>query len=91
MGIDYTSFAFPKGTKKSKKHKQTKATEIPKKIKEAVWKRDKHRCICCHKLVPVECGNAHLIKRSQRWFRNRRKYSYIMPRMPFRRRFRFKY
>lgn len=28
------------------------------------------------------CANAHFVKRSQRWFRHRRKYSYIMSRMP---------
>ena len=49
---------------KGKKHKQTKATEIPKKVKEAVWKRDKHRCIFCGKLVDVFYANAHFIPRS---------------------------
>ena len=49
---------------KGKKHKQTKATEIPKKVKEKVWKRDKHQCIFCYKQVPVECACCHFIPRS---------------------------
>lgn len=49
---------------KGKKHKQTKATEIPKKVKEAVWKRDKHKCIFCGKRVDVFYANAHFIPRS---------------------------
>lgn len=49
---------------KSKKHKQTKATEIPKWVKEIVWERDKHKCIFCHKQVPVECACCHFIPRS---------------------------
>lgn len=65
MGIDYTSFAFPKDKKcKSKKHNQTKATEIPKAVKETVWKRDNCRCILCGKSVPVECACCHFIPRS---------------------------
>lgn len=50
--------------KKDKKHKQTKATEISQKVKEKVWERDKHRCICCKKEVKMICANAHFIKRS---------------------------
>lgn len=49
---------------KSKKHRQTKATEIPKWVKEIVWERDKHKCIFCHKQVPVECACCHFIPRS---------------------------
>ncbi len=49
---------------KGKKHKQTKATEIPIKVKEIVWKRDNYRCIFCHKFVPVECSCCHFIPRS---------------------------
>lgn len=49
---------------KGKKHKQTKEKEIPKKVKETVWKRDKHKCIFCHKQVPVECACCHFIPRS---------------------------
>ena len=46
MSIDYTLFTFSKPSKKKKekqkyikghKHKQTKATEIPKKVKENVY------------------------------------------------------
>lgn len=49
---------------KGKKHKQTKATEIPKKVKEDVWKRDKHKCIFCGRNVEVFYANAHFIPRS---------------------------
>ena len=49
---------------KGKKHKQTKEKEIPKKVKEAVWKRDKHKCIFCGKLVDVFYANSHFIPRS---------------------------
>lgn len=78
MSIDYSNFALPKPRIekkekqkyiKGKKHKQTKFTEISGKVKEAVWNRDKHRCIYCHKKVPKYCANAHFIKRSQGRFR----------------------
>lgn len=49
---------------KGKKHKQTKATEIPKWVKEIVWKRDKKKCIFCHRFVPLECACCHFIPRS---------------------------
>lgn len=49
---------------KGKKHKQTKETEIQKYVKEAVWYRDKKKCIFCHKKVTVFFSNAHLIPRS---------------------------
>ena len=49
---------------KGKKHKQTKEKEIQKKVKEVVWKRDKHKCIFCGKLVDVFYANAHFIPRS---------------------------
>ena len=63
MSIDYSNFAFSKPKKKTKKHKQTKATEIPKWVKEVVWKRDKHKCIFCHRFVSVEYSCCHLIPR----------------------------
>ena len=47
-----------------KKHKLTKATEIPKSVKLAVWERDEHKCIFCHKNVPWNYANSHYIKRS---------------------------
>lgn len=50
---------------KSKKHKLTKATEIPMKVKKIVWERDNHKCIYCGCEVPLECSNSHYIKRSQ--------------------------
>lgn len=49
---------------KGKKHKLTKATEIPKSVKLAVWERDEHKCIFCHKDVPWNHANSHYIKRS---------------------------
>lgn len=49
---------------KGKKHKQTKETEIPKLVKEAVWYRDKRRCIFCNAEVPMFYANAHFVPRS---------------------------
>ena len=66
------------GKIKGKKHKQTKEKEIPKKVKEAVWKRDKHKCIFCGKQVDIFFANAHFIPRSAGRFRNRRKYIYCL-------------
>lgn len=51
--------------KKSKKHNLTKATEIPKKVKLIVWKRDDCKCIFCDTPVPWNMANSHFIKRSQ--------------------------
>ena len=44
-------------------HKQTRATRIRAKVKEAVWLRDHQRCIICgnHNASP----NAHYIPRSR--------------------------
>ena len=73
MSIDYSGFAFPKpGSKpkkvvtkiQGKKHRQTKETEIPQKVKEAVWERDWHRCIFCNKVVSKSHACCHLIPRS---------------------------
>ena len=50
---------------KSHKHKLTKATEIPSKVKKIVWERDNHCCIYCHKPVSLYFANSHYIKRSQ--------------------------
>ena len=50
---------------KIKKHKLTKYTEIPLKIKKEVWERDNHKCIFCGKEVPLFNANSHYIKRSQ--------------------------
>lgn len=61
--------------------KRSKACEIPQKVKEKVWNRDNRSCIICGKYVDKSYANAHLIKRSQRWSRHRRKYSHIVPRM----------
>lgn len=45
--------------------KRSKACEIPQKVKEIVWNRDKQKCIYCGIWVPRSCANAHYIKRSQ--------------------------
>ena len=67
--------------------KRSKVCEITKEVRQTVAIRDNGRCIICGKVVPVECSNAHYIKRSQRRIRNRKKYSHIMPRVSLRRRF----
>ncbi len=44
------------------KSKRSKATDIPEKVKRAVWKRDGGRCVvcgCCVNVMP----NAHFISR----------------------------
>ena len=46
------------------KSKRTKATDIPQKVKQAVWERDGGRCVicgCCRNVMP----NAHFIPRSK--------------------------
>jgi len=60
-------YHFPVNGKtiKGKKHKLTKATEIPMKVKKIVWERDNRKCIYCNKEVPLSCANSHYIKRSQ--------------------------
>lgn len=67
---------------KGKKHKQTKEKEIPKKVKQAVWERDKHKCIFCHKQVPVECACCHFIPRPQGRTRNGTKYIHSLRGLP---------
>ena len=52
-------------TIKVHKHKSTKATEIPMKVKKVVWERDGHACIYCGKYVDVYYANSHYIKRSK--------------------------
>lgn len=54
-----------KEIKHNKPTKRTKALDITKKTKLAVWERDNHRCIFCGKLVPWNNANSHFIKRSQ--------------------------
>ena len=63
-GLKKIESTVKRGQIKGKKHKQTKEKEIPKKVKEAVWKRDKHKCIFCGKQVDVFYANAHFIPRS---------------------------
>lgn len=51
-------------SKSNKKHKLTKATDIPTELKKKVWERDNHMCIFCHKYVRWKYANSHYIKRS---------------------------
>lgn len=73
MSIDYSKFAYPKPPKtekkvkkpiKGKKHKQTKETEIPVKVKIRVWERDNHQCIFCDTKVDWRYACCHYIPRS---------------------------
>lgn len=46
------------------KSRRAKATDIPQSVKQAVWERDKGRCVicgCCRNVMP----NAHFIPRSK--------------------------
>lgn len=43
--------------------KRTKALDITKAVKDAVWERDRHRCILCGS--PQAMPNAHFVARSQ--------------------------
>lgn len=46
------------------KSRRAKATDIPQKVKQAVWERDGGRCVVCgnaHNVMP----NAHFIPRSK--------------------------
>lgn len=62
MSIDYSNFAIPKPTNKKNK-KRKSYTDIPMSVKKIVWERDGHRCIFCHRYVPVECACCHFIPR----------------------------
>ena len=44
-------------------HKMTKATAIPKNVKEIVFARDDGKCVICKRECGVPC--AHVIRRSQ--------------------------
>lgn len=48
---------------KEMKSRRSKATDIPQKVKQAVWERDGGRCVICgntHNVMP----NAHFISRA---------------------------
>lgn len=45
------------------KSKRSKACDIPKAVKDAVWERDGYRCIICG--TGYAMPNSHYIKRSQ--------------------------
>lgn len=51
--------------KVKKKKKRKDFTAIPDEVKEIVWKRDKYRCIFCHRYVPLENACCHLEPRSK--------------------------
>lgn len=42
---------------------KSKATDIPKKVKDKVWERDNHRCIICGSACAMP--NSHYIRRSK--------------------------
>lgn len=44
-------------------HRRTKATSIPKKVKDAVWERDGQRCIVCGDSNGSPC--AHIVSRAK--------------------------
>ena len=44
------------------KSKRSKATDIPAKVKLAVWERDGHRCIICGSTIASP--NAHYVSRA---------------------------
>ena len=59
--------------------KRTEATDISIETKIIVKRRDKGKCIICGQTgIP----NAHYIRRSQRWIRNRTKRCMFMCKMP---------
>lgn len=45
------------------KSRRAKATDIPMKVKEAVWERDGHRCIICGSAQAMP--NAHIVSRAK--------------------------
>ena len=45
--------------------KRTKATSIPPKVKEAVYKRDNEKCVLCGRWADKSWACAHYIRRSQ--------------------------
>ena len=47
------------------KSKRTKALEIPKAVKEKVYKRDEGKCLICNRWVDVSNACCHFIARSQ--------------------------
>lgn len=46
-------------------HERTKASQIPKAVKKAVYKRDEERCLICGRWVPEECACCHFIGRGR--------------------------
>ena len=46
------------------KTKRSKATDISKKVKDAVWERDNHCCVVCGNSYNV-MPNAHILSRSK--------------------------
>lgn len=46
-------------------HERTKASQIPKKVKAAVYMRDEEHCVMCGGWVPEECACCHFIGRGR--------------------------
>ena len=44
-------------------NRRTKALDISKKVKDAVWERDQHRCILC--MSTQAMPNAHVVSRAR--------------------------
>lgn len=62
--LKFCTGCLNKQYKQYKIKKRTKALAISKSVKSKVWERDRHRCVFCDTLVPLECANSHYIKRS---------------------------
>jgi 5-methylcytosine-specific restriction endonuclease McrA len=46
-------------------HERTKRSQIPRKVKKAVYTRDRERCVLCGRWVPEECACCHFISRAR--------------------------
>ena len=46
-------------------HKRTKATSIPKKVKDAVWKRDGGKCVICGSKMALQDASFNICIDSQ--------------------------
>lgn len=46
-------------------HKRTKASQIPREVKERVYERDDGKCLICGKVVTVDNACAHFVSRAR--------------------------